>query len=367
MNARTRALAEAGVSIWLDDLSRDRLTSGNLARLIEDYSVSGVTTNPTIFAAALARSAGYTADLAKLSAATPGEAIRALWSTDVRQACDLFRPIFDATGGLDGRVSIEVEPALAHDSHATVAQAEQLSGLVDRPNVLIKIPATDEGLPAITETLARGISVNVTLIFSPERYRQVAEAYLDGLEQAYAAGRDLSGLHSVASVFVSRVDTEIDKRLAAIGTEEAQGLQGQGAIANAKVCFAIFQEIFGGARFEALAALGANVQRPLWASTGTKNPAYPDTIYVSDLIAPGIVNTMPEKTLLAFADHGEVGESIEGSGPDSVTIMDAIDAVGVDLEDVFADLEDEGLAKFAVSWNDELVASVVKAMAEVRH
>lgn len=367
MNARMKALADAGVSIWLDDLSRQRLQSGSLARLIAEDSVTGVTTNPTIFAAALTGSADYTADLAQLGDVSPGEAIRQLWSADVRDACDLFRPLYDATGGYDGRVSIEVEPGLAHDTDGTIAQAEELHALVGRNNVLIKIPATVEGLPAITQTLARGISVNVTLIFSVERYYGVMDAYLAGLEQALAAGHDLSKLHSVASFFISRVDTEIDKRLGEIGTQAALELQGKAAIANAKVALASYAEVFAGERFAVLAAAGANVQRPLWASTGTKNPAYPDTLYVADLVAEGVVNTMPEKTLLAFADHGEVGASIAGTGPEGVAVLDAVDAVGVDLDDVFAVLEDEGLSKFQVSWDDELVASVVKAIADVRN
>lgn len=366
MNQRMKSLAEAGVSIWLDDLSRERLASGNLASLIKDYSVTGVTTNPTIFAAALVSSDDYTKDIEKLGEVTPGEAIRQLWSTDVRNACDLFRPSYEATGGFDGRVSIEVEPALAHDTDGTIAQAKQLHSLVDRENVLIKIPATNEGLPAITATIASGISVNVTLIFSAERYRQVTDAYLTGLEQALAAGRDLSKIHSVASLFVSRVDSEIDKRLHNIATPAAAALPGQASIANAKVCLGIAEEVFASPRFQALANAGANKQRPLWASTSTKDPAYPDTLYVAGLVARDVVNTMPEKTLLAFADHGEVGDSIEGTAAEGVAVLDQVDAVGVDLDDVFADLEDEGLSKFQVSWDDELVASVVKALSAAK-
>lgn len=366
MNLRLQSLAEAGVSIWLDDLSRERLASGNLASLIRDCSVTGVTTNPTIFAAALASSDDYTSDLASLGDVSPGEAIRQLWSTDVRNACDLFRGIYQDSNGFDGRVSIEVEPALAHDTDGTIAQAKELHRLVDRENVLIKIPATDEGLPAITAVIASGISVNVTLIFSAERYREVTDAYLSGLEQAQAAGLDLSQIHSVASLFVSRLDSEIDQRLHAIATPEAAALAGSAGLANAKVCLGIATEVNASARFAALARAGANQQRPLWASTGTKNPAYPDTLYVAGLVARGVVNTMPEKTLLAFADHGEVGASIAGTAPAGVVVLDQVDAVGVDLDDVFADLEDEGLTKFQVSWNDQLVAAVVKAMSEAR-
>lgn len=366
MNPRMKALADAGVSIWLDDLSRSRLSSGNLKELKDDYCVSGVTTNPTIFAAALTGSDDYAADLASLGDVTPAEAIKRLWATDVRNACDLFADTYAATGGYDGRVSIEVEPGLAYDAAGTIAQAQELYDLVDRENVLIKIPATKQGLPAITETLARGISVNVTLIFSEERYREVMDAYLTGLEQAAAAGKDLSTIHSVASFFISRVDTELDNRLEALGTDEALALRGKAAIANAQVALAAFDEVFGSERFAALAARGAKKQRPLWASTGTKNKAYPDTLYVSDLVAPGVVNTMPEKTLLAYADHGELGAPMAGTGADGVRVMDALDAAGIDLADAFAVLEDEGVSKFMVSWDNELVTSVEAALASAQ-
>lgn len=366
MNARLKSLADAGVSIWLDDLSRERLRSGNLAQLISEYSVTGVTTNPTIFAAALTGSDDYHDDIAALGDVGTATAIKRLWATDVRDACDLFAGLYASTGGYDGRVSIEVAPGLAHDTDATIAEAKELHDLVDRENVLIKIPATLEGLPAITETIGKGISVNVTLIFSEERYRGVMDAYLAGLEQADAAGHDLSKIHSVASFFISRVDTELDKRLEDIGTPEAKALLGKGAIANAQVALAAFDEVFGGERFAELAAKGANKQRPLWASTGTKNAAYSDTLYVSDLVARGVVNTMPEKTLLAFADHGELGAPMEGTGADGVKVMDALDAAGVDLGDVFAVLEDEGVSKFVVSWDNELVTSVERALAAAR-
>ncbi len=363
MNARMKALADAGVSIWLDDLSRTRLQSGNLQELIDDKSVSGVTTNPTIFAAALTGGDQYEADIKALPKDTSvPTAIKQLWAKDVQDACDLFRGIYDATGGYDGRVSIEVSPGLAYETQATIDEAQELYDLVDRENVLIKIPATLEGLPAITETLGRGISVNVTLIFSEDRYRAVMDAYLAGLEQADAAGKDLSKIHSVASFFISRVDTEIDKRLTEIGTDEALALKGKAAIANGQVALAAFEEVFSSDRFKALEAKGANKQRPLWASTGTKDPSYSDTLYVSDLTARGVVNTMPEKTLLAFADHGEVGAPMEGTGADGVKVLDAIDAVGVDLDDVFKVLEDEGVSKFVVSWDNELVTAVTKAL-----
>ncbi|QIK72995.1 transaldolase [Propioniciclava coleopterorum] len=356
MNDRLKALADAGVSIWLDDLSRGRLKSGNLAEMIADYYVSGVTTNPTIFAAALAKGADYAEQLQGLT--DVDEAITACTTTDVRDACDLFADAYRATKGFDGRVSIEVAPTLAHDTEATIAQAKELHGLVDRDNVLIKIPATKAGLPAITETIAAGISVNVTLIFSEERYREVMDAYLAGLEKAAAAGIDLSGIHSVASFFISRVDSEIDKRLAALGKDE---LKGKAAIANAEVALGAYDEVFGSERYQALAAQGANVQRPLWASTGTKDPAYPDTLYVSDLVADGVVNTMPEKTLLAFADHGEVGPSIQGKAAHGAEVLAEVAAAGVDLPEVFEVLETEGVDKFIVSWH-ELQATVKGAL-----
>ena len=359
MNSRLKALADAGVSIWLDDLSRTRLQSGNLQQLIDEYSVSGVTTNPTIFAAALTGGDQYQADIEALPAhTTVPTAIKQLWAKDVEDACDLFKGIYQASGGYDGRVSIEVSPGLAHETEATIHEAQELFDLVDRENVLVKIPATLAGLPAITEVIGRGISVNVTLIFSEDRYRAVMDAYLAGLEQADAAGVDLSKIHSVASFFISRVDSEIDNRLDAIGTDEALALRGKAGVANAQVALGAFEEIFSGERFKALEAKGANKQRPLWASTGTKNAAYPDTLYVSELTAQGVVNTMPEKTLLAFADHGEVGRPMEGTGAEGAEVLAALEAAGVDLAEVFKVLEDEGVSKFAVSWDTELVTSV---------
>ena len=364
MNSRMKALADAGVSIWLDDLSRTRLQSGNLQELIDDKSVTGVTTNPTIFAAALTGGDQYHADIVALPAdTTVPSAIKQLWAKDVQDACDLFKASYESSHGYDGRVSIEVAPGLAYDTQTTIEEAQELYDLVDRENVLVKIPATREGLPAITETLGRGISVNVTLIFSEERYRAVMDAYLAGLEQADAAGKDLSKIHSVASFFISRVDTEIDSRLDKIGTEEAKALKGKAAVANGQVALAAFDEVFSSERFQKLEAKGANKQRPLWASTGTKNPEYSDTLYVSDLVAKGVVNTMPEKTLLAFADHGEVGTPIEGTGAEGRKVLDDIAAVGVDLADVFKVLEEEGVNKFITSWDSELVTAVEKALA----
>ncbi len=363
MNDRLKALSAAGVSIWLDDLSRARLTSGNLAELIETDSVVGVTTNPTIFAAALKNGADYAEQLRELGQVDTSTAIKQLCAADVRNACDLFADIYAASKGYDGRVSIEVEPGLANETQPTIDQAAELHALVDRENVLIKIPATKPGLPAIQATIGAGISVNVTLIFSEARYLEVMDAYLSGLEEADAKGLDLSKIHSVASFFISRVDTELDKRLNAIGTDEAAALKSKGAIANAQVALAAFDQVFGGERFAALAAKGANKQRPLWASTGTKDPKLSDTLYVTELVAPGIVNTMPEKTMKAFGDHGEVGESMEGKGAEGQALLDQLTAVGIDLVDVYQVLEDEGVSKFVVSW-DELVESVDKAIAD---
>ena len=359
MNNRLKELAEAGVSIWLDDLSRTRITSGNLADLIEDYSVTGVTTNPTIFAAALSQGTEYRDQLLALGAVSPGEATKRLCATDVRNACDLFTSIYESSKGFDGRVSIEVEPGLANDTQGTVAQAAELHRLVGRENVLIKIPATEAGIPAIEDTIAAGISVNVTLIFSADQYRQVMNAYLAGLERAASADRDLSTIHSVASFFISRVDTEVDTRLDTLGIPD---LKNKAAIANAKVALGAYHAVFGSPRFAALAAQGANVQRPLWASTGTKNPALSPTLYVSDLVARGVINTMPEKTLLAFANDGEVGTPIDDAAEEGAEVLSRISEAGVDLRDVFATLLAQGVDKFSKSW-EELMASVRSAQA----
>ncbi len=363
MNKRMRTLARAGVSIWLDDLSRSRLASGNLAGLIQDYSVSGVTTNPTIFAAALSHGDDYSESIAALRSdgVDVPEAIKVLTTADVRDACDLFADVHAGSDGVDGRVSIEVEPSLAMDTAATIAQAAELRERVDRDNVLVKIPATRPGLPAITATIAAGISVNVTLIFSVERYREVIEAYLAGLEQAAAAGRNLAGIHSVASVFVSRVDTEIDRRLDEIDGAARQ-LKGRAGIANAQLAYAAHQEAFATQRFLALAGQGARRQRPLWASTGVKSEEYPDTLYVSELVAPGVVNTMPEKTLLAYADHGAIGFPAEGAAVSAAKVMRLLAAAGVDLPDVFSTLEAQGVSKFEMSWQ-ELTETVATALS----
>ncbi|SPM43149.1 Transaldolase [Mycobacterium numidiamassiliense] len=357
-NANLAALSAAGVSVWLDDLSRERLQSGNLQELIDTKSIVGVTTNPSIFQAAFAHGDSYDGQIAELAerGADVDATIRTITTDDVRTACDVLAPQWEASGGVDGRVSIEVDPRLANETEKTVAQAIELWKIVDRPNLLIKIPATEAGLPAITAVLAEGISVNVTLIFSVERHRAVMDAYLAGLEKAREAGHDLSKIHSVASFFVSRVDTEIDKRLEKIGSEDALALRGQAGVANARLAYAAYQEVFeGGQRYQGLQADGARVQRPLWASTGVKNPDYSDTLYVTELVAPNTVNTMPEKTLDAVADHGVItGDTITGTAAAAQEVFDKVSAIGVDLTDVFLVLENEGVEKFVASWTDLL-------------
>lgn len=358
-NPNLAALSAAGVSVWLDDLSRDRLRSGNLQELIDTCSVVGVTTNPSIFQAAMSKGTAYAAQVAELAerGADVDATIRTMTTDDVREACDVLRPQWEASDGIDGRVSIEVDPRLAHDTDRTILQAIELWKIVDRPNLLIKIPATLAGLPAITAVLAEGVSVNVTLIFSVDRHRAVMDAYLAGLEAAKTAGHDLSKVHSVASFFVSRVDTEIDKRLEAIGTPEALGLRGQAGVANARLAYAAYEEVFNTPRFAALADAGARVQRPLWASTGVKNPDYSDTLYVTELVAAHTVNTMPEKTMAAVADHGVVtGDTISGTAAASQGLFDKLEEIGIDLGDVFRHLEEDGVDKFEKSW-DELLAA----------
>ncbi|WP_425846121.1 transaldolase [Agrococcus sp. TSP3-2-1] len=360
MNENTRALSEAGVSIWLDDLSRQRIESGTLAALITERDVVGVTTNPTIFANAIAQGESYEAAIHELAAdgASVDEVITALTTRDVADACDLFADLYASTDGFDGRVSIEVDPGHARDTEATVAQAAELHRLVGRENVLIKIPATQQGLEAIAATIAAGISVNVTLIFSLERYRDVINAYLTGLERAQQAGLDLSKIHSVASFFVSRVDSEIDKRLEAIGTDEALALKSKAGLANAHLAYRVWQESFDSERAKALLDAGANTQRPLWASTGVKDPSLPDTLYVTELVAPHTVNTMPEKTLEALADHGRIeGDRVSGRGDEADAVLESLERVGVSYTEVVELLETEGLEKFDASWA-ELVETV---------
>jgi transaldolase len=357
-NPNLAALSAAGVSVWLDDLSRQRLQSGNLQELIDTKCVVGVTTNPSIFQKALAEGDAYDSQIAELAerGADVDATNRTLTTDDVRNACDVLKREWERSDGVDGRVSIEVDPRLAAETDKTVAQAIELWKIVDRPNLFIKIPATKAGNSAITAVLAEGISVNVTLIFSVERHREVMDAYLSGLEKAREAGHDLSKIHSVASFFVSRVDTEIDKRLEKIGGPDALALRGQAAVANARLAYAAYQEVFDdGERFQALKADGARVQRPLWASTGVKNPDYSDTLYVTELVAPFTVNTMPEKTLEAVADHGVIsGNTISGTADAAQGVFDKLSAVGIDLTDVFKTLENEGVAKFVESWTELL-------------
>jgi transaldolase len=348
-------LTNAGVSIWLDDLSRDRLTSGSLAGLVAGDHVVGVTTNPTIFARSITGGHGYDAQVRGLAArgVEVGEALRALTTHDVRWGCDVLRPVYDATGGVDGRVSIEVDPRLAHDTEATIAEAQALWWTVDRPNLFIKIPAARQGLPAIAACLAEGISINVTLIFSLKRYDEVMNAFLEGMERAHRAGRDLSTIASVASFFVSRVDTAIDARLDAMDSPEAAAeLRGRAAIANARLAYQRYERVFSSPRWESLRAAGAHPQRPLWASTGVKDPRYPDTRYVVDLVAPGVVNTMPEATLRAVADHGQVpADSVHDHYDDAQQVLDRLRALGIDYDKVVDALEVDGLAAFDRSWD----------------
>jgi transaldolase len=355
-NENLAELSRAGVAVWLDDLSRDRIRSGNLQSLVDEHSVVGATTNPTIFAAAISGSDSYDDQVHALAVRKVDvhEALRTITAADVRDACDLFRPVHERQPG-DGRVSLEVAPGLAHDTDATNAEAAHLWWLVDRPNLYIKIPATEAGLPAIAATIARGISVNVTLIFSLDRYRGVMDAYLSGLEKRLADGGSIEGLASVASFFVSRVDTEIDKRLDKLGADAS--LKGKAGIANAQLAYQAYEEVFSSDRWRALEAKGAVPQRPLWASTGVKNPEYSDTMYISELIAPGTVNTMPEKTMMAYAEHGTAGTPVQKSYDEAAGVMKAVADAGVDLDDVFRVLEEEGVQKFVDSW-DELTESV---------
>ena len=366
MSESTQKLSDAGVSIWLDDLSRERLTSGNLAELIKTHNVVGVTTNPTIFAGALSKGAAYAEQMRELAAAGASveEAVFAATCDDVRNACDVFEPVYKASNGFDGRVSIEVDPRLARDAEGTAKMARELYERVGRENVMIKIPATQEGLRPIAETLAAGISVNVTLIFSLTRYREVINAYMLGLEQALENGKDLSTIHSVASFFVSRVDTEIDARLEAAGGDAVQ-LKGKAGLANARLAYEVFEEMFSSERWARLQAHGANVQRPLWASTGVKDPALPDTLYVTGLVAPNTVNTMPEATLNAVADHGEItGNTIVPNYSESNEVLDAISAY-VSYPEVVEKLEVEGLSKFDVSW-EQLLQTVREALEQAK-
>jgi transaldolase len=343
--------------VWLDDISRDRLRTGNLQSLMDDFHVVGVTSNPTIFAKALSSGTAYDQQIAdlKIRRVTVDEASRLITTYDIRWSCDVLRPAYDATAGQDGRVSIEVDPRLARNTAATIAEARALWWMVDRPNLFIKIPATVEGLPAITQAISEGISVNVTLIFSLERHGEVIDAYMAGLEQAKAAGHDISQIRSVASFFVSRVDTEVDGRLDKLGTPEATALRGKAAIANARLAYELFEKKCAEERWLALAASGANVQRPLWASTSTKDPSFPDTMYVVDLVVADTVNTMPEATIKATADHGELrGDTVHGTYDASRKVFADLEELGIGYDDVVQVLEDEGVAKFETSWNELL-------------
>jgi transaldolase len=367
-NARTEALSSAGVSIWFDDLSRERIDSGGLETLISHYSVVGVTTNPTIFAKAIGSGTGYGEAIAASARRgdTAAETVVELMCTDVADACDAFAGVFRESQGRDGRVSIEVSPELAHDARATSDQAVQLWKRVNRPNAMIKIPATPQGLNAITETIAQGISVNVTLIFSVTRYREVINAYLTGLERARAAGHDLSQIHSVASFFVSRVDSLVDAQLQEIDTPESHSLCGQAGLAGARLAYEIYEQEWSSERARMLLDAGAHRQRPLWASTGVKDASLPDTLYVSGLVAEGVVNTMPEATLQAFADHGEMqGDTITSQYRESDLVWNRIDGLGIDYGEVTTTLEHEGLEKFLASWS-ELLDTVEAALKAAR-
>jgi transaldolase len=370
MNAALDALSRAGVSIWLDDLSRDRLVSGSLADLIARDHVAGVTTNPSIFAKAIGGSEAYASQLRDLATrgADMHSALREVTTHDVRWACDVLRPVYDATAGVDGRVSIEVDPRLAHDTEATIAEARQLWWLVDRPNLFIKIPAARQGIPAIAACLAEGISINVTLIFSLHRYDAVMDAFLDGMERAGQAGHDLASMASVASFFVSRVDTMVDAQLDEIGTPEAAALRGRAAIANARLAYQHYEQVFSQPRWTALRTAGARPQRPLWASTSVKDPAYPGTRYVTDLVAPGVVNTMPEATLRLVAAEGQVpADSVHGHYQESQQVLNGLAALGIDYDTVVTKLEDDGVATFDKAWEqlgEKLAATLLAPPAE---
>ncbi|KAB1658293.1 transaldolase [Pseudoclavibacter sp. CFCC 11306] len=361
-------LSAAGVSVWLDDLSRSRIRTGDLQRLINTRDVVGVTTNPSIFDAALADGAAYADQLDQLAAAgaSADEAVRQLTTVDVAEAAELLRPIYKQSNGVDGRVSIEVDPFLAHDTEATLAQARDLWREIARPNLMVKIPGTEEGLPAIADATAAGISVNVTLIFGVDRYREVINAYLTGLERAHADGIDISSIHSVASFFVSRVDVEVNKRLDALGVSHDEGLHNTAALANARAAYQAFTDSLDTERWRTLAQRGGNPQRPLWASTGVKDPELPDTTYVTGLVAEHTVNTMPEKTLEATFDHGVIGpERIPDQVEAAVEQLDRLAAVGIDLHDVTTVLEAEGVTKFTDAWT-HLLETVDTAVKERR-
>jgi transaldolase len=359
-------LSAAGVSVWLDNISRDILRTGALGDLVRDRNVVGVTSNPTIFQKAISDSEAYDPQLRDLAlmGVDVNEALRAITAFDVRWGCDVLRPTYDASNTVDGRISIEVEPGIAHDTEKTIAEARTLWWLVDRANLYVKIPATPEGIPAIAQCLSEGISINVTLIFSLQRYAEVIDAFFDGMERAQKAGHDLSCIGSVASFFVSRVDSEYDKRLDKIGSDEAKALRGKAAVANARLAYELYEKKFASDRWKHLESLGARPQRPLWASTSTKDPAYEDTMYVVDLVAPGTVNTMPESTIQATYDHGVIPtDSVRGFYQDAHQVMERLSELGIEYDDVVQVLEDEGVEKFEASWS-ELVSAVEKQLKD---
>jgi transaldolase len=353
---------EHGQSPWLDNLTRPYLREGTLARLVHD-GIRGVTANPTIFAKAIEGSDAYDQQFTAL--AGQGRPIAdAYWqlvTDDIAQAAKTLRPVFDASGGCDGFVSIEVAPELARDTQATIAAARDLHARIGQPNLLVKIPATPEGVPAIQAMIGEGHSINITLIFSLTRYQQVIEAYLAGLETLAASGGDLSRVHSVASFFVSRVDTEVDSRLQALASSQSQALRGQAAVAQAKLAYQMFRQRFSGLRWQRLADQGAHLQRPLWASTSTKNPEYPDTLYVDSLIGPDTINTLPTATIAAFEDHGTVARTIDTDARAAAKIMGRLDHLGIDMDQVGRTLEDQGVASFHTSFAHVLAALETKA------
>ncbi|HEX2153576.1 MAG TPA: transaldolase [Acidimicrobiia bacterium] len=348
-------LRTAGVSPWSDQISRRMLDTGELSRRIEEDAITGVTSNPSIFAKAIVGTEDYDAQVGELAGrnASTNEIVTAVMTSDLQRACDALRPVFDSTDGRDGFVSVEVTPTLAHDTDATVAEARQWVKHIDRPNLFVKVPATEAGLPAIRQLIGEGISINITLIFSLQRYRKVMEAYLYGIQNYIDEGGDPSHVASVASFFVSRMDTEVDRRLEEIGSDEALALRGKTAIANAQLAYREFLDTFNGLQWQRLVEQGARIQKPLWASTSTKNPGYPDTMYVEQLVAPHTVNTMPLETIDAYQDHGSEPVAF---GPEEMaaaqSVIQRMDDVGVDYDDVMQVLEDEGVEKFTASWNE---------------
>jgi transaldolase len=364
-------LRDAGVSIWLDYIDRTMLRNGDLQRRLESDALTGMTSNPTIFEKALAEGTSYDEQLqASKPGATALELFELVATSDVRDACDVFRPIYDATNGYDGYVSIEVSPGAANDANATIAEAQRLWATVDRPNVMIKIPGTDEGATAVRQATARGINVNITLLFSIEAYRRVIDAYMSGLEERVAAGKDVTRIHSVASFFVSRVDSEVDKRLDAQIAADASrtatlsALKGKAAIANAKLAYELFQQETSSPRWNALKARGASEQRPLWASTSTKNPKYRDVMYVEELIGPTSVNTMPPQTIVAFKDHGKVARTVDVALDESRRVIQALADHGIPMADVTDRLLVDGLSSFQKSF-DTLLSGLQQKMKKL--